>query len=409
MAVFVYKAINAEGRQIKGVIDAESIRLARQRLKQQGIFPTQVQEGQAPTAKTISLRGLMGGKGVKISTAQLAVVTRQFATLVAAGMPLVEGLRALADQIDQPAHKGVIAEVGDKVNEGSTLANAMRDYPSFFPRLYVNMVASGEASGTLDMVLERLADLLEAQAALRRKIVSALTYPVLMLCLCFGVIMLLLAYVVPQITAIFQDRKVTLPLPTRIVIGLSDFVQSHWFLIILALCLAIAGFRWYARTAAGHRKIDSILLKLPLIGPLQLRLATSRLARNLGMMLASGIEMLTALSIAKNITGNVLLEEAIERAIEGVREGSPLAVELNKSGLFPRLLIHMVAIGEKTGSLEQMLLRAAEAYESEVDAVVAGFTSILEPVLIIFLALVVGGILASVMLPMLEMTSLTKS
>lgn len=408
MAVFVYKALNVKGRQVKGIVDAESARSARQKLKLQGMYPMQVLESQAPATKTVSLSSGLFTKTQRIRTAQLAVLTRQFATLVSAGMPLVESLRALADQIDHQGHKGVISDVADKVNEGSNLANALRDYPGVFPRLYTNMVASGEASGTLDLVLQRLSDLLETQAALRRKVVSALTYPVLMLVLCFCVIMLLLAYVVPQITTIFEDRHATLPVPTRIIIALSDFVKGYWPLIILVLVGGFLLLRYYARTTSGRRRIDALMLKLPLLGPLKLRLATSRLGRNLGMMLSSGIEMLTALSIAKNITGNILLEEAVDKAIEGVREGSGLASELNKSGLFPRLFIHMVAIGEKTGALEQMLLRSADNYESEVDSVISGLTSILEPLLIIFLAFVVGAILASVMLPMLELTSLTK-
>lgn len=409
MAVYNYRALNAKGREVKGVIDAESARAARQKLKRQGMFPMHVAETKRrDTSRSITLSSLTGKKSARVSVGNLGVITRQLATLIAAGMPIVEALKALTEQIDQPSLKGVISEVCDKVNEGSNLATAMRDYNTVFPRLYVNMVASGEASGSLDMVLERLADLLEAQAALKRKLLSALTYPILMLILCFGVIMLLLAYVVPQITSIFEEQNATLPLPTRIVIALSAFVQSYWYLILLGVVGALFALRTYARTEKGRYRIDAFMLRLPVIGQLKLKVATSRLSRNLGMMLSSGIEMLTALTIAKNIIGNVLLEQAVDSAIDGVREGSGLAAELNKSGLFPRLLIHMVSIGEKTGQLEPMLLRAANVYESEVDAVVSGFTSILEPLLIIFLALIVGAILASVMLPMLEMTALTQ-
>jgi general secretion pathway protein F len=229
-----------------------------------------------------------------------------------------------------------------------------------------------------------------------------------MLVLCFGVILLLLAYVVPQITSIFENQGAILPLPTRIIIALSDFMQAYWLLLIVFFACGIFGLKIYSRTEKGRRSFDKLWLRLPVLGSLKLKVATSRFARNLGMMLSSGIELLTALAIVKNIIGNLLLEEAIEQAIEGVREGRGLAAELNKSDLFPRLLIHMTAIGEKTGQLESMLLRAATAFESEVDAVISGFTSILEPVLIIFLAFVVGAILASVMLPMLEMTSLAR-
>jgi general secretion pathway protein F len=407
MAIFVYKALNEKGKQIKGIVDAESLRSARFKLKQQGIFPTQLEESKKrrPTG-TISITSLKAARG--ISTSQLAIITRQFATLVGAGIPLVEALKALGDQIDQPSLKTVIVNITDRVNEGSTLAAAIREHPSIFPKLYSNMVASGESSGTLDSVLQRLADLLESQATLKRKILSAMTYPCLMLLLCFGVILLLLGYVVPQITKIFESKGAKLPLPTQIVIALSSFVQNYWWLVIAIFIGLVLSYRLYVKKDKGRWMVDYWTLKIPIIGQLKLKIAISRFSRNLGIMLASGIELLTALAITKNLLGSRPLEEAIERAIEGVREGRSLAVELKKSQLFPRLLTHMTAIGEKTGQLEPMLQRAADSYEREVDAVISSFTSILEPVLIIFLAGIVGAILAAVMLPMLQMTSLVK-
>lgn len=405
MAVFEYKALSASGREIKGVVDADGVRSARQRLKQQGIYPISLVESVVSQQRK-SWNFAVDFSSRRVSTAHLSVATRQLATLVAAGMPLVESLRALSEQVDHASLRKIIADIGDQVNEGSTLANALRSYPEVFPRLYSNMVASGEASGSLDLVLERLADLLENQAALRRRVLSALTYPMLMLLLCFGVVTILLAYVVPQITAIFAERGATLPLATRIVISLSDTVRSFWWAILVVLALALILFGHYRRTAAGRLRIDALKLRLPLVGPLTLKMATSRFARNLGTMLASGIELLTALSIARNIVGNVILEESVDSAISGVREGSSLAFELGKSKRFPVLLIRMIAIGEKTGALEPLLLRAAASYESEVNSVVSALTSILEPLLILVLAGVVGLILASVMLPMLEMSSL---
>jgi len=406
MAIYAYRALNQSGKSIKGVIDADNLSSARQKLKAQSIFPTDIEESRT-RERSLSLNGNINLNSPKrVTTTQLAVVTRQFATLVSAGMPLVESLKALGEQIEHTTLKEVVAEIREKVNEGGTLASSLEDYPNIFPRLYTNMVASGEASGSLDTVLERLADLLESQAELQRKFISALTYPVLMLTLCFGVILLLLGYVVPQITTIFQSQGATLPVPTKIVIALSDFVKSYWWIIIGLLIAGVFSLRAYSKTVKGKNKIDRLLLKLPVLGNLRLKIATSRFAKNLSSMLSSGIRLLGALEIVKNILGNVVLENAVSDAIEGVREGGSLAQELKKSSLFPTLLVHMVAIGEKTGQLEQMLGRAANAYESEVDAVIAGFTSILEPLLIIFLAFIVGAILAAVMLPMLEMTSL---
>ncbi len=405
MAVFAYKAINHKGKNVKGVIDAESIRDARQKLKSKKIFPTELNES---TSNSNKLSFSFGQKATKISTTQLAIITRQFATLVAAGMPLVESLKALSEQLDNPAIKKIIVEIRDNVNEGATLADSLKNYPTAFPKLYINMVASGEASGSLDLVLERLADLLESQAELQRKIVSALTYPILMLLLCFGVIILLLGYVVPQITKIFEDQGAVLPLPTRIVITLSNLVQSYWYLIIIAIVAAVFFYKSYASTEKGRQKLDRLIFKIPIIGTLKLKIACSRFSKNLGTMLFSGIRLLGGLEIVRNILGNVVLEKAVDDAIVGVREGGSLANEMSKSKLFPKLLIHMIAIGEKTGQLEQMLNRAAKSYESEVDSAVSSFTSILEPLLIILLAFIVGAILAAVMLPMLEMTSLAK-
>ena len=402
MPIYEYKGLSSSGKQTKGVIEAESMRTARLKLKQKGIFATTIEESEEKSKSS----GIKINRS-RVSTSQLAIATRQLATLIGASMPVVEALKALSEQVENTSFRRTLNGVAEQVNEGSTLANAMKQYPRAFPRLYINMVSSGESSGTLDLVLERLADLLEAQALLRRKVMSAMTYPVMMLVLCFGVIVLLLTYVVPQIASIFKDQNMTLPLPTQVIIWLSDVTKDYWYWIIILFGGIYAFIAWYSKTPRGQKKIDSLLLKLPIIGTMTLKAATSRFSRNLGTMLGSGIEILQALTIAKNIVGNVILEQVIDKAVEGVREGRSLALELKKSGRFPPLLIHMVAIGEQTGAVDKMLLRAAKNYESEIDAFVSGLTSILEPVLIILLAVIVGGIIASVMLPMLQMSSLS--
>ncbi len=407
MAVYEYTALSEKGRKVKGHVDAESVRAARVRLKKQGIYPTTLEESQSKkVSKTKDVGAYFQRQGV--SSAALGIVTRQLATLSAAGMPLVEALKNLADQVDQPRLKTVIASIADRVNEGSTFAESIRQHPKVFPPLYGNMVASGEASGTLDLVLERLADLLETDAQLKRKVLAALAYPVLMMILCFGVVILLLAYVVPKLTVIFEEHKAALPLPTEIVIAASDFVKSYWWLIFALIVGSVVLFNRYAATKLGRIKIDGMKLRLPLIGPLLTKVAAARFSQTLGTMLSSGVELLSALNIVKNIVGNVVLKEAIEHVSEGVREGKGLSRELERTKLFPRLLTQMVSIGERTGQLDKMLLRAASNYESELNAIVAGLTAILNPILILFLAGVVGMILISVMLPMLEMTSLVK-
>lgn len=408
MAIFSYQALDQKGSKKRGTIEADSLRTAKQRLKAQKLFPIDVKEEVISSAPTKSTSTFAVPRKIKtrVSSTQLAVATRQLATLINAGMPVVESLRALGEQTDSENLRKIIADISDSVNEGSSLANALKKHSGVFPKLYINMVASGEASGTIDAVLNRLADLLENQNALRRKITSALTYPALMLGLCFLVIIFLLTYVVPQITQIFSRQGTILPAPTRFVIGLSDFLRDYYFVLVPLLIIAVLGFSRYKRTERGRFKIDSLKLKLPAVGPILLKVASARFAGSLGAMLTSGIDLIAALLIAKNVVGNTVLEEAVDRAAQGVKEGSSLSAELNKSQLFPRLLTRMIAIGEKTGTLDQLCLRAAASYEGEVNAVIAGLTALLEPLLIIFLAAVVGGILAAVMLPMLEMSSL---
>lgn len=399
MALYSYAGIDRSGKSRKGVVDAESERAARTKLKGEGVFPSEIRE----TGETVERSPL---KQRRVSVSQLAITTRQLATLVAAGMPLIDSLRALADQIDNTRLRSVILEVTDRVNEGSTLADAMREYPRVFPNLYSNMVASGEATGGLDLVLERLADLLESQAALQRKVLSALAYPALMLMLCFGVIVILLAFVVPEITKVFESQKAVLPVPTQIVIGVSRLLGEYWWLLLALVALGVLLLQRYGKTEGGRRRLDSLKLKLPISGNISLKICSSRFARNLGTLLASGVELLTALAIVKSIVGNVVLEKIIEESAEGVREGRGLAAELKKGGRFPKLLVHMIAVGEQSGQLDTMLLRAATAFESEVNAIISSLTSILEPVLIVVLAGIVGCILAAVMLPMLEMSQL---
>ncbi len=401
--VFKYTGLNKESAQVKGSLDADSVKGARDKLKSTGIYPIDIKE--------VKTTNRVGNKDVqikkkKIPVLQLSVLTRQLATLLHAGMPLVDSLKALSEQIENPQVRQILTEVREKVLEGTALNIALEGAGGAFPNLYIKMVRSGEASGTLDMVLQRLADMLESQAILNRKIISAISYPVLMLLLCFGVIILLLAYVVPQISVIFKEQGKPLPLITQIIIGGSDFIRGYWWLMALVFVGIGILFKRYHSTKIGKYNLDKYRLKIPIFGDVFLKLATSRLSTNLGTMLQSGIELLTALSISKNIVGNTYLEEAIDEASEGVEQGKSLAALLSQSNRYPRILIHMIAIGEQTGALDDMLIRVGKSMESEIEAVVDGLTALLEPILIIFLAFIVGGILAAVMLPMLEVTSI---
>ena len=402
--LYAYQGLTDSGKDTKGNVDAESIRAAREKLRGLGIYPTKLDE---VTKKQKSSNFSIDFSSKKVSTIQLALATRQLATLLNSGMPLVDSLKALSEQLESPILRETITAIRDKVNEGANFHQSLEAYPIIFPKLYIRMVRSGEASGTLDTVLSRLSEILEGQAVLKRKIVSALTYPILMLCLCVGVVLLLLGFVVPQISKIFKDQKKALPLPTQVIVNLSTFVQGYWWLLIIMGIGIGYGLKKYKNTPKGKYLFDKFIVTNILFGSLSLKIATSRLATNLGTMLKSGVELLTALSILKkDILGNVYLEEVIENAAEGVEHGKSLSSMLGQNDRFPKMLIHMTAIGEQTGELDNMLLRVGSNFETEVDTSIAGLTSLLEPLLIVFLAVVVGGILLAVMLPMLEITSI---
>jgi len=405
MPLFEYVAIDAAGKQTKGTVDAENVRSARQRLRAQKLFPTEVREGAVESAaKTKDVVRYI--RTPQVSLKDLSVATRQLATLVAAGLPLVSSLLALADQTENNTLKRILIQVKEEVEEGSTFAKSLGKYPKVFPNLYINMVASGEASGTLDTVLSNVADYLEGQVELRRKIWSALTYPILMLFMCGAVVVGLLVFVIPRIVEIFVKQGAVLPLPTRMVIGLSDFLIAYWYLIALAGVGTSVGIREYYRKESGRDRIDKILLKTPLYGPLFIKISTARVSKTLSALLSSGVGLLGAIDITKNITTNVHMRRALDDARTGVQEGKSLARELTKSGAFPVMLSHMIAIGEKSGALEGMLDKAGKAYENEVNATLGRRTSLLEPLMMVFVGGIVLVIVVSVLLPMADLITI---
>lgn len=407
MPIYEYKALEANGKERKGTLDADSLRAARQKLRSLALFPTELKEGiEVEKAKSRDIKQYF--RSDRVSIKDLAVATRQLATLVGAGLPLVSALQALADQTESFTLKRVIIDVREKVEQGSSLAKALGTYPKTFPTLYVNMVASGEASGTLDTVLANLAEYLEAQLELKRKIFSALMYPILMLCICTLVVLGLFMYVVPRIVEIFKKQGAQLPLPTRMMIAISDFLINYWYLAALAIVAAIAIFRWYYRQPHGRAAVDRLYLRFPIYGPLYTKISTARISRTLGTLLGSGVGLLTGLDITRNIVSNVHMVKALEDARDGVREGRSLARELGRSGLFPTMLGHMIAVGETSGELEGMLDKAGRAYESEVNATLSGLTSLLEPLMMIFVGGIVLCIVISVLLPMADLITVVQ-
>jgi len=407
MPVYEYTAINPAGKKLRGTLEADSIRTARSKLRVQNIFPTDIKESlSAAREKSKDVKKLF--KSDRVSLKDLTLATRLLATLSNAGLPIVSALLSLSEQVDHEALKRIVIDIKERVEQGSSLAKAMGVYPKVFPRLYVNMVASGEASGALDGTLDNLADYYEAQLELRRKVTSALLYPILMFSLCVIVVGVLLVCVVPTIVDIFIKQKIELPLPTRIVIFFSNSLISYWWVVVLMAIMGSVYIRQSYATKSGRARFDAWFLKLPLYGPIYRKVSTARVASTLATLLNGGVEVLAALDIVRNIIGNVHMNRALEEARDGVKEGRSLAKELSKSGYFPNLLSQMVAIGEKSGRLEGMLTKAAKTFSSEANNSISSLTTIIEPLMIILLGLVVLLIVISVLLPMTTLMQMVK-
>jgi general secretion pathway protein F len=339
----------------------------------------------------------------KVRPQEVAVFTRQMATLLKAGIPLAEALGALSEQSDNKKFEVVLTEIRQKVNEGSSLADTLSQHAEIFPELYTNMVRSGEAAGNLDSVLARLADFLDAQHALRSKVSGALTYPLIMMVMGSLVMGVLMVVVVPKITSVFEDLGKTLPWNTQVLIFLSDLAGSYWWLLIIVGTLGYFGFRRWSRQPKGRAVTDRVKLRLWLIGPLVRYIGVARFARTLSTMLAAGVPVLNALEIVKKVLNNVVLEKVVDEARDAIREGESIAAPLKRSGQFPSMMVHMVAVGERSGQLEAMLENVASAYERDVESKVARLTTLLSPIIIITMALAVVFIVFSILQPILDM------
>lgn len=411
MPVFAYKGIDSAGKKSSGVIDADNLKSARVKLRRMGVFPTDLaSKGGAAKGGTsgfsLNMEVDLGKYFERVKTSDLAVLTRQLSTLVAARIPLVDALTALVDQTQNNKLRNVIAEVKDKVVEGARFSDACAQYPKIFPSVFIHMIAAGEASGALDIVCERLAVFMEKQAALKSKVMGAMMYPIIMTVVGLGLVGFLVIYVVPKVTKIFEDTGATLPLPTRMLISISDAVANYWYIFLLLLIAGIFIFRRLLKTAKGRALYDRMTLRVPLFGNLLRMVAISRFSRTLATLMKSGVRLLSALDIVKNIVGNTLLVRAVEDTKNSVREGESMAVPLQRSGQFPPLVIHMVGIGEKTGNLETMLERVADSYDLEVDNTVSSLTTLLEPLMILVMGGIVAFIVMSILLPILQLNKL---
>lgn len=414
MPMYAYKGIAPSGKTVSGTRDAESPKALRQILRKDGVHVTSFdlsKGGKAAReqnakkgglARDVDLGGLFGG----VKKTEIAAFTRQLATLLRSGIPLAESLGALVEQTENQRFKAQLAEVRTAVNEGTALADALAKHKKLFDDLFLSMVRSGELAGNLDEVLTRLADFLESSQKLKSKVQGAMIYPAIMVLVGTLIIAILMIKVIPEITKTFTQQGKTLPLNTRFLIGASGFVGRNWLLI--AAGLAASGFafaRWKA-SPTGKPIWHRFVLRLPGIGPLVRTINVSRFARTLGTMLQSGVPMLRSLDAAKQTMGNVILQGVIDDAKKAVTEGESLAATLKKSGQFPPTMLHMTAVGEKAGQLEQMLGRVAEAYELEIDTKLSRFIALLEPLMLLGMGITVAFIVISILQPIMDLGAL---
>ena len=419
MAVFEYRGLNSAGKNVTGLKEAESPKALRAVLRKDGIFLTDVvgeaegglKAGKGKAGATslgggdINFRKLAGGS---INTDDIAVMTRQLATLLKAGVSLVEALSAMVDQVEKEKLKRILSDVKQRVNEGSSLGDALNTHVKVFGPLFVNMIRAGESSGALDAVLLRLAEFTEGQARLRQKIVGTMIYPAIMLVIGGGVLIMLMTVVVPKVTKIFDDMKVNLPWTTKLLIASSNFLQDYWFFVVPAFILgAVLFFRWTG-SEKGKPVWDKIVLRVPVFGPLIRQLSVARFARTLATLLKSGVPLLNALDIVKNVITNSTMSAVVDTARDAIREGESIANPLKKSGEFPPLVYHMVGIGERSGQLEDMLLNVADSYESSVNVRIGALTALLEPMMIVLMGAVIAFVAFSILMPILQMNSMVR-
>ncbi len=422
MPVFEYIGKSAGGKTVKGVLDVDNVKALKAALRRDKVFLTEykqtsssgkkgkgggrVKAGQKQTAGSsdIDLQEIF----TRISPMDVSEMTRQLATLQKAGVPLVDSMTAIVEQVENPKLKRVLSEVRTELNEGTAFHKALAKHPKVFGSTYANMVRAGESSGTMEIVLQRLADFTEAQVRLRNKIIGALTYPVIMLLISVLIVAAMMVLVVPKITIMFEDLGADLPFITKMLIFSSDLLSGWWpLLLLLAVGVSVLFNRW--RTSeTGAVKWDTFVLKVPVLGDLVRKIAIARFARTLATLLSSGVPLLTAMEIVENVVSNKVLAAVLEEARAAIREGDTISGPLKRSEEFPPMVVHMVAIGERSGELENMLKNVSESYENQVDTRVNALTSILEPIMIVGMGIMVAFLVAAILLPMMQLTSAVK-
>ncbi len=404
MALFEYKGISSGGKDIKGLKDADTEAMLKSMLTNEGIYVTSIKEVSKAENKKVKMQLFEQ----KVDIEELAITTKQLAVLIRSGISLVDSLNAIIEQTENETFRKVLSQVKQEVNEGISLADALKKHPKVFSNLYVSMIQAGQSSGTLDLVLDRLSEFTLNQFKLKKKVISSLTYPLVMIIVAVCVVAILFVVVIPKITKLFTKMKVALPPLTKGLIAVSTFVANYWYIVLILIITGIYFFRKYINTPKGRKKFDNFKLNMPIFGSVIRMVSIARFSKTLATLLKNGVPLITAFQIVKNVVDNVVIKEAIEEASNSIKEGESISKPLKKSGQFPPIVIHMIAIGEKSGQLEEMLENVADTYESQVENKLTSMTSLLEPIVIIMLAGVVLVVVFAVLMPIMKMNQLVK-
>ncbi len=405
MPVFEYRGLNKNGSTVRGTVDSDNSRTAKAKLKKDGIFVTDLKDKSKNIKKSKASNKTASQKTVNVH--DLSMMTRQLATLLKANIPLVDSLGAVAEQVENQFLSEVVMDLRNSVNEGGAFHKALGKYPKVFDKIYVSLCEAGEMSGTLDVILIRLAEFKEAQTELNAKVKSAMMYPILMLVVTMLILAGMFIYVIPQIVEVFESApELKLEWYTIAVINFSGFLVNYWHIFFGSVAVGYFLFRNWKNTPTGRAQWDAIFLKLPLVGKLGRVIAVSRFTRTLSTLLNGGVPMLTAMAIVRNVVDNEVIAKAIDLGRENISEGESIAGPLKKSGQFPPIVIHMINIGEKTGELENMLLQVSDSYDFQVKTSIDGITSLLGPIMIVVMGCVIGVIVFAIMMPMFQLSNL---
>ena len=404
MPIFEYRAVDGANKTRKGIVDADSPREARLKLRSEQLYVTDLQESAGRRKRKIAIKGITGVDAPnKQRNEQVAAVTRQMASLLRAGIPLAEALRMVIEQAPDRKIEAVFRDIREKVTQGMPFADAVNQHPAYFSELFSNMVRSGESSGALDQVMIRLSQFLQAQTRLKNKVGAAMIYPMIMVIVGMIVVTVLMMTVVPEVTQLLRGQGKQLPLPTEILIGISEFLQGYWLLLLVGLLLATILFQLFINSEKGRLAWDKFKLRLPVFGDLQRKQSVARFSTTLATLLRSGVPALQAIDVTKNVLDNVVLTNALTAVHDHIMEGTDIATPMKMSNAFPPMVCYMVGVGEQASNLEEMLERVAETYDEEVDLATQKLTSTIEPLIIVFLAAVVAGIVVAIVLPLLEL------